>query len=77
MASPEELKVLCYNDRGGLMTKPECRTALINHLILEEMLDVMDAEDLTDKTLRELNLWPVEEKPDSTPPADATDATLP
>lgn len=77
MASPEELKALCYNDRGGLMTRPECRSALINHLILEEMLDVMDAEDLTDKTLRELNLWPVQEQPDDDPPADEAGAPLP
>ncbi|OGL73172.1 hypothetical protein A3E39_01555 [Candidatus Uhrbacteria bacterium RIFCSPHIGHO2_12_FULL_60_25] len=63
MASPEELKALCFDDRGGLKTKPECRSALINHLILDEMMDVMEAEDVTEKTLRDLNLWPVEEKP--------------
>lgn len=74
MASTEELKALCYDERGGLKTKPECRSALINHLILDEMVDVMEAEDLTDKTLRELNLWPMpaEPKPDS--PDLSTDA---
>lgn len=60
MTDIQELKALCYDEKGALKTKSECRAALINHLILDEMIDVMEAEDLTDKTLRALNLWPQE-----------------
>lgn len=61
MANPEVLKALCYDDRGGVKPKTECRSTLINHLILEEMMDVDEAEDLVEKTLNELGLW--EEEP--------------
>ena len=57
MATIEALKALCYDDRGGLKPRPECRTVLINHLILDELIDVMDAEDVADNALNELNLW--------------------
>jgi hypothetical protein len=67
MATIETLKALCFNDRNGLKNRLECRAAMINHLILEEMVDVDEAEDLTDKALNELNLWPVEEKGKPTP----------
>ena len=63
MATQETLKNLCYDDRGSIKTKAECRASLINHLILEEMVDIDEAEDLADKTLRDLNLWPEAEKP--------------
>ena len=52
------MKGLCYDDRGGLKTKGECRAAIINHLILEESVDIDEAEDVADKTMRDLNLWP-------------------
>jgi hypothetical protein len=67
MATIETLKALCYNERNELKTRIECRAAMINHLILEEMVDVDEAEDLTDKALLELNLWPTEEKGKPTP----------
>lgn len=57
MANPEILKNLCFDEKGEVKPKSECRAVLINHLILEEMMDIDDAEDLADKTLRELNLW--------------------
>jgi hypothetical protein len=60
MPDMEKLKSLCLNDAGQPKTKNECRSAIINHLILEEMIDVMEAEDITEQTLRELNLWPDE-----------------
>ena len=47
----------CYAEGGALKPKAECRAALINHLILEDMMDIDDAENRTDKTLRTLNLW--------------------
>jgi hypothetical protein len=67
MATTDLLKTLCYNDRNELKNRLECRAAMINHLILEEMVDVDEAEDVTDKTLRELNLWPTEDKGKPTP----------
>ncbi len=54
----EELKKLCYDERGEVKSKIECRAAMINYLIIDESLDIDDAEDLADKTIRELNLWP-------------------
>jgi hypothetical protein len=54
----EELKKLCYDDRGEIKSKIECRAAMINYLIIDESLDIDDAEDLADKTMRALNLWP-------------------
>jgi len=66
MATIETLKALCYDDRGGLKPRTECRSALINHLILEELIDVMDAEDEADAALNTLNLWP---SPEDTKPA--------
>ena len=57
MANPEVLKALCYDDRGGVKPRPECRSTLINHLILDEMMDVDEAEDIVEKTLNELALW--------------------
>jgi hypothetical protein len=62
MANPEVLKALCYDDSGNVKPRPECRSTLINHLILEDMLDVDEAEDVVDKTLNELALWPEDDK---------------
>ncbi len=59
MNTPEYLKTLCYDQNGTLKKKPECRATIINHLILDEMVDIMEAEDITEKTLRDLNLWEV------------------
>ena len=58
MAEHEILHKLCYDDRGELKSKMECRASMINHLILEEMMDIDEAEDLADGKLRELDLWP-------------------
>ncbi len=57
MATAEELLALCRDEGGGLKTVNEARAAMINHLILEEMVDIDDAEDLADKTIRESGLW--------------------
>ena len=57
MATPEELLALCRDENGELKTQDECRAIMINHLILEEMMDIDDAEDLTDKTIKESGLW--------------------
>ncbi|MHB8830519.1 MAG: hypothetical protein ACYC44_00110 [Patescibacteria group bacterium] len=64
MANPETLKQLCYDEKGAVKPKPECRAALINHLILDESMDIDDAEDLAEKTLQEVNLW---EQPEAAP----------
>ena len=67
MANPETLKQLCYDEKGSVRPKPECRAALINHLILDESMDIDDAEDLAEKTLQEVNLWEEEKKDVSLP----------
>jgi len=72
MANIDELTKLCYDEKGGVRPKPECRAVLINHLILEESLDIDEAEDLAEKTLQQVNLWVVEEVPDAPPPAVET-----
>jgi hypothetical protein len=56
-ANPEALKALCYAEDGSVKPRLECRTDLINHLILDEMVDVDEAEDLADATMTELGLW--------------------
>lgn len=77
MATQETMKNLCFDDRGGLRTKPECRAAIINHLILEEMVDIDEAEDLADKTLREMNMWPEPEKKPEVATEEATETPAP
>lgn len=57
MADKELLRRMCYTEAGAVKPKPECRAEMINHLILEEMMDIDEAEDLVDKSLREFNLW--------------------
>lgn len=47
---------LCY-ENGVLKSKPDCRAVLINHCILEDDFDIDEAEDATDRELRERNLW--------------------
>jgi hypothetical protein len=58
MADPKVLHDLCLNELGQPKTKPECRAAIINHLILGEMMDIDEAEDLAEKTLRDTGFWP-------------------
>jgi hypothetical protein len=57
MATKEDLRQMCYNETGALKPKPECRAEMINKLILDEMMDIDEAENLVDKSLREFNLW--------------------
>ena len=59
MPNLEELKKLCY-DGNVLKNKAQCNASIINYLILEEMMDIDEAEDLAQKTLNELDLWPNE-----------------
>lgn len=61
MAKIEELRALCLDEKGQPKEKTECRATLINHLILEELVDVDEAEELTEDTLSQLDLWPKEE----------------
>lgn len=57
MLNKETLQNLCYDEHGALKPKEACRAAMINTLILDEMMDIDEAEDAIDKLLRELNLW--------------------
>lgn len=70
MANPETLKNLCYDEKGEIKPKSECRAILINHLILDEMMDIDEAEDLAEKTLQAVNLWAEENKDDQAPPVE-------
>lgn len=54
--SEELVGKLCY-ENGALKPKAECRAGLINHLILEDSYDIDEAENITDRTLRAMNLW--------------------
>lgn len=53
----ETLRKMCYDEKGSVKPKDECRATIINALILDEMMDIDDAENLVDKSLREFNLW--------------------
>lgn len=59
MDIPTLLKNVCYDETGALKEQNECRAGMINHLILEEGLDIDAAEDLADKSLRESGFWPI------------------
>jgi hypothetical protein len=59
MNLPENFKPFCFDERGSVKPMNECRALIINHLILEDGMGVDEAEDMTDKTLRESGLWPV------------------
>lgn len=59
MDTKEKLHSLCYDDGGNLKKENECRAAMINHLILEDGLDIDAAEDVADKTMRESGFWPI------------------
>lgn len=65
MADPKTLRALCLDEDGTPKSKQAARAAIINHLILEETMDIDDAEDLADATMRESGFWPE-------PAADAT-----
>ncbi len=49
--------MICENESGGIRPKPECRALMINKLILDDLMDIDEAELLVDKSLREWNLW--------------------
>lgn len=57
MPNKDQLKTFCYNPDGSLRSKAESRAGMINHLILEELEDIDEAENFIDKCLREWNLW--------------------
>jgi hypothetical protein len=61
MAITGDFRALCLNDEGKPRNKPDCRAEIINHLILEELLDVDEAEERTEDILNELDLWSYEE----------------
>ncbi len=48
---------MCYAPNGAVRPKAEVRAEMINRLILDEMIDIDEAEDFIDKSLREFNLW--------------------
>ena len=59
MIDKSELKKLCYTEDGAVRPKPECRAEMINALILDPKIDIDidDAENFVDASLREFNLW--------------------
>lgn len=54
----EKLREACYDEKGALKPKDQCRASMINHLILIEGLGVDEAEDHADKYIRESGFWP-------------------
>ena len=71
----ESMRALCLDESGNPKQKNDCRALLINHLILEEMMDVDEAEDRTDAVMRDLGLWREEEAvaDDDSAPAESPD----
>jgi hypothetical protein len=57
MSDIESMRVLCLDHAGQPKDKNDCRAVLINHLILDEMLDIDEAEEKTDDVLKALGLW--------------------
>lgn len=57
MTTQDDLRAICQNENGGVRPKPECRALMINKLILDDLMDIDEAENLVDKSLREWNLW--------------------
>ena len=67
MATQEALRQLCLDEKGQPKEKNECRAVIINHLILDGGLDIDEAEELAENTLRESHFWD-ETKPQGTEP---------
>lgn len=61
--TPDLIRQFCFTEDGLLKSKPECRAAIINHLILNDMVDIDAAEDMADEALHNSGLWPADEKP--------------
>ena len=59
MIPKENLREMCFNPDGSVKPKAECRAEMINLLILDpnENIDIDEAENFIDKSLREFNLW--------------------
>lgn len=57
MVTKEDLRLMCFTPNGTVRPKAEVRAEMINRLILDEVMDIDEAEDLIDKSLREFNLW--------------------
>ncbi|MFA5186148.1 MAG: hypothetical protein WC551_06685 [Patescibacteria group bacterium] len=69
MNTPDSLRALCLDDKGQPRPKNDCRATIINHLILEESLDIDEAEDLAEQTLNQSGFWPDAKPIDETPDA--------
>ncbi len=59
METKDILLKLCHDEKGILKPKNECRAVMINHLILEDGLDIDTAENLADHTLNDSGFWSV------------------
>jgi hypothetical protein len=57
MVTKDDLRAMCYAPNGAVRPKAEVRAEMINRLILDEMIDIDEAEGFIDKSLREFNLW--------------------
>lgn len=66
----EQLRALCVDEKGQPKPKDRCRADLINHLILEQGVDIDEAEDIAEKTMRETGFW---NEPAEAPIQDTSD----
>lgn len=57
MITKDQLRAMCFTPEGAIRPKDQCRADMINKLIIDEMMDIDEAEDLIDKSLREFSLW--------------------
>lgn len=57
MITKDDLRAMCFGPGGAVRPKAEVRAEMINRLILDEMMDIDEAEEWIDKSLREFNLW--------------------
>ncbi len=57
MVTKEDLRAMCFTPAETVRPKADVRAEMINRLILDEMMDIDEAESLIDKSLREFNLW--------------------
>lgn len=57
MSDIQTFKALCLDGAGNPKAKDDCRATLIDHLILDDSLDIDEAEDKADEILNALGLW--------------------
>lgn len=61
----ESMRAICLDDSGNAKEKNDCRATIINHFILDDMMDIDEAEEKTENILNELGLWQKESNEES------------